>query len=398
MRFDRKKFFNGYRAELGHIAQLTQARVTALDGLLDFIEADPYLTRIEWPAYMLGTTMIETAYTFRPIHEYGGRAYFTRRYGSQTRKGRELGNDTPDEGWIYAGQGDVQLTGESNYEKAENALRKYYPELVAEFERRTGRKFDLTVGDQPNDLEDAKNAQDPAIAYAIMSFGMRTGMFTGKALPSNGGITKTWRAIINGKDRDEEIAGIAKKFQKILSESLIDMNTAEPNKTPLVIENALDGGNGTPDGKNGSDGQQTSGNTTQNADVIANVGTQVTETEKKVEAAKDTPDTHVEEQTKTGIVSKAGAFLMSIITGTIILPDWVTNGFNVGTFQLILNALDRWKYLIGGFIVVIYVMRKIESIEMRKKVVETNADPLKGNAVLIPKTGWLDTIRQKIGI
>ena len=107
-----------------------------------------------------------------------GKAYFIRRYGSQTKVGKRLGNDTPEEGADYAGRGDVQITGETNYEKAEAALREFYPEIVAEFERRTGKRFDLTVGDQPDDKRDPDNAMDPAIAYAIMSFGMRTGMFT----------------------------------------------------------------------------------------------------------------------------------------------------------------------------------------------------------------------------
>lgn len=220
MRFDRTKFFNGFRKWRGEI---THQQVKGLNYLLDAVEKDRFVQRIDWFAYMLATTMIETAYTFMPIHEYGGKAYFIRRYGSQTRVGRVLGNDTPEEGAIYAGRGDVQLTGESNYEKAEIALRREYAELIADFEQRTGKRFDLTVGDQPNDLNDPNNAQDPAIAYAIMSYGMRTGMFTGRKLSDYFSSTSREplqaRRIINGMDNAEKFQSAFLQFELILKQS-----------------------------------------------------------------------------------------------------------------------------------------------------------------------------------
>lgn len=100
--------------------------------------------KIEWLAYMLATTKHETARSGR-IHEYGGRSYFIRRYGLQTAVGKSLGNNTSEEGRHTQAAGPVQLTGESNYEKTGGALRKQYPELVAEFEGHTGRQFDLAI-------------------------------------------------------------------------------------------------------------------------------------------------------------------------------------------------------------------------------------------------------------
>jgi hypothetical protein len=222
MNFDRKKFFDGLRAWEG---PLSSQQVAGLNFILDAAEQDRYVTRIEWLAYMLATTKHETADTYQPIHEYGGRSYFIRRYGSQTAVGRRLGNDTPEEGALYAGQGLVQLTGETNYEKAEAALRREYPEIVRDFEQRTGRRFDLTVGDQPNDINDPKNAQDPVIAYAIMSYGMRTGMFTSRSLAhytsANDFDELSARRIINGTDKAELIAGYFRRFLKILRNALI---------------------------------------------------------------------------------------------------------------------------------------------------------------------------------
>lgn len=228
MKFNRDNFFAGYRAEFG---PLTQQQVNGLTFILDSAEKDRHLARVEDMGYMLATTKHETADTFQPIHEYGGHAYFVRRYGGQTALGRRLGNDTPEEGALYAGVGDVQLTGEANFERAEIALRREYPELVADFERRTGRRFDLTVGDQPDDQADPQNAGDPAIAYAIMSFGMRTGMFTGKKLSDYDLKTpagrKGARRIINGLDHADRIASSAEKFNKILQKALTS-STAKP--------------------------------------------------------------------------------------------------------------------------------------------------------------------------
>ena len=81
------------------------------------------------------------------------------------------------------------------------------PEVVAAWEKRTGKKFDLTVGDQPNDEADSRNVMDPEISYAIMSYGMRTGMFTGRKLSQYISGTKCEykgaRKIINGTDHDD---------------------------------------------------------------------------------------------------------------------------------------------------------------------------------------------------
>lgn len=229
MRFDRRKFYEEYRK---HFRSLSPQQVNGLNFILDAAEKDPFLKYVEWLAYMLATTKHETANTFQPIHEYGSRNYFIRRYGSQTAVGKRLGNDTPEEGYFYSGVGDVQLTGETNFEKAEVALRNEYPELIAEFEARTGKHFDLTVGDQPNDERDPQNAGDPAIAYAIMSFGMRTGMFTTRSLGDyiNANLRDYLhcRKVINGMDKAETIAEYAKHFEIILHASYLDNEVSLP--------------------------------------------------------------------------------------------------------------------------------------------------------------------------
>jgi hypothetical protein len=215
---NRDKFFAGYRSTFGI---LSQEQVVGLEQILGALERDSHVSDPRWAAYMLATTKHETANTFRPIHEFGSRQYFIKRYGGQTPLGRRLGNDTPEEGADYAGVGDVQLTGEGNYERAEKEMREQYPEVVAEFEQRTGKHFDLTVGDQPGDQDDPKNAGDPIIAYCIMSAGMRQGWFTSKKLSDyiNDRICDYMNArrIINGTDRASLIASYARQFEPLLS-------------------------------------------------------------------------------------------------------------------------------------------------------------------------------------
>jgi putative chitinase len=216
-KIDRAKFYAAYRQKFG---PLKQSQVDGLELLLNSMEADTHVADIRWAAYMLATTKHETADTFKPIHEYGSRQYFITRYGSQTKVGKVLGNDTPEEGAEYAGRGFPQVTGENNYEMAETALRKEYPEVIARHEARTGRKFDLTIGDQPNDQADPDNMLDPEIAYCTMSYAMRKGAFTGVGLPRYLNATRcdylNARKIINGLDCSEKIAREALGFEEAL--------------------------------------------------------------------------------------------------------------------------------------------------------------------------------------
>lgn len=294
MYFDRKKFFTEYRKPFG---SLSPQQVKGLERLLTGIENDPYIAGhplvIPFGSYMLATVKRETAHTFTPIHEYGGKAYFIKRYGGQTRKGKELGNDTPEEGYFYAGKSDVQVTGESNYEKVEEAMRREYPEIVRDFERRTGKTFDLTVGDQPGDTLDPMNILDPAISYAVMSYGMRTGLFTGLSFTSTKfkkltGLAryKAWRGIINGTDHDDEIAADAVKFEKILTLSAVAAPVPEsvspavnPNGNPAASSQTPDD-QATPDVNSTPPPSSSETNIEQNADTIINEESLVDKTSK----------------------------------------------------------------------------------------------------------------------
>ena len=210
-------FYKKYR---DHFGSLSQSQVDGLNMLIGFIESDKQITDKRWVAYMLATVYHETGRTFLPAKEKGGRDYFIRKYGSQTKVGKGLGNDTPNEGAVYAGRGYSQVTGESNYEYQEKVIRAEYPDVVSRFEKRTGRKFDLTVGDQPNDANDPDNMLDAEIAYCSMSVSMRKGLYTGVGLKKyiHGNVCDFFnsRKIINGLDCAEKIAVYADKFLNCL--------------------------------------------------------------------------------------------------------------------------------------------------------------------------------------
>jgi putative chitinase len=155
---------------------------------------------LAWTAYALATAVVETAGTMQPIKEYGGNAYFTRRYditGERPDKARELGNLAPGDGARFCGRGYVQMTGKTNYAKA-------------------GDKLGLPL------VADPDLALQPDTAAKIMRQGMVDGWFTGKSfatyLPAEASVEqfKNARRIINGQDRALEIAGFAMEFQSAL--------------------------------------------------------------------------------------------------------------------------------------------------------------------------------------
>lgn len=179
---DAPQFFAIVRS---HFGPLEQSQVDGFNTLLDIMTMWP----ITWTAYGLATAWAETAATMQPIHEYGGPAYFKRRYdiqGENPQLAKRLGNVKPGDGVRYAGRGYVQITGRDNY-------------------RRFG------IENTPDD------ALKPEVAAEIMVTGMTKGSFTGKKLADYlPGDYVNARRIINGTDNAAKIAGYAQKFEQAL--------------------------------------------------------------------------------------------------------------------------------------------------------------------------------------
>ena len=192
-KINRKKFFDGYRAAWG---PLKHGQVAGLEQILGMMEQDADLLDLRHAAYMLATVKHECADTWQPVQERGTPAYFDK-YEPGTRYGRQLGNKNKGDGARYKGRGYPQITGLDNYARL-GAMIGLGDELVKNPER----------------------ALEPAVAYRIMSVGMRRGAFTGRKLAhyinAQGCDYIGARRIINGFDCAERIAGYAQSFARVL--------------------------------------------------------------------------------------------------------------------------------------------------------------------------------------
>lgn len=191
------KFFDAVRSGLLG-PTLSAGEVSGCSAIMGAMAGAP----LAWAAYALATAYKETAHTMQPIAEYGGDAYFFRRYdprGSRPDIAARLGNTQPGDGVKYHGRGYVQLTGRGNYAKA-------------------GAKLGIDLVSKP------ELAMRDDIAATVMRRGMQEGWFTGRKfadyLPGAGKATGDayvkLRAIINGRDCADEIAGYARQFEAAL--------------------------------------------------------------------------------------------------------------------------------------------------------------------------------------
>lgn len=197
LKFNRNIFFEQFGAVISH---LTQSQVEGLEALLTGIETDPEITDIRWAAYMLATVRHECANKYQPLEEYGkGKDHS---YGKAVKV---TGSDGQTYTNVYYGRGYVQLTWDYNYRNLSAALG-YGDELLC----------------HPN------RVLQKDVAYKIMSYGMRNGIFTKHSLHEfiSGGKCNYHgaRKIINGLDKADLIAGYAKEFEQML----IAAQEAEP--------------------------------------------------------------------------------------------------------------------------------------------------------------------------
>jgi len=151
-------------------------------------------------AYILATTYHETAYTMRPISEFGSDDRFKALYdieGKNPKLAKRLGNIHPGDGIKYKGRGFVQITGRNNYAEM-------------------GRMFGVDL------INDPEKALEPELAAKILVKGMLLGSFTGISLKSYGPYKDNLkyfidsRRIVNGTDKAYDIAAYAVTIYEVL--------------------------------------------------------------------------------------------------------------------------------------------------------------------------------------
>ncbi len=193
--------WNKVRAIFG--GKLTQEQVDGINIILETMDRDEFkVVDKRHAAYILATSFWETGRTMEAVKEKTdktGEQYFFRMYdikGSRPQVAKRLGNTIPGDGMKFAGRGQVQLTGRTNYTNM-------------------GKYLKLDLVNKPDLLLDTK------ISARVLVYGLLNGSFTGVSIKKYLTSTKTdyvnARRVVNGVDKAEEIANIAKSFERAIS-------------------------------------------------------------------------------------------------------------------------------------------------------------------------------------
>lgn len=182
-------FFSAVRPMFG---KLSTSQVDGINAKLAAFAAAG--SPLAFVAYGLATSFWETGRKMQPVPEIG------------RGRGKPYGKPGKHGGQIAYGRGDVQLTWDGNYERADGELG-LKGALLADFDR----------------------AMDADISARIMVRGMTEGWFAGdkvgrhnfaRHLPAKGLAARKQftaaRRIINGVDQAEKVAGFAVSFQNAL--------------------------------------------------------------------------------------------------------------------------------------------------------------------------------------
>lgn len=201
-----KQFFDAVRADpFG--GRMDKGQVEGCEAILRASGEMPLTHR----AYLLATAYHETARSMLPIketvmshHENKNPtdAEVIRRLDRAWAAGKLGQVKTPywRDGWF--GRGYVQLTWRNNYERA-------------------GRELGIDLTGKP------ELAMVPAHAAAILARGCAEGWFTGRKLADYTSY-REMRRVVNGLDRAEDIAAIARSFERALRA----MPAADPDPPP----------------------------------------------------------------------------------------------------------------------------------------------------------------------
>ena len=212
---DRKAFFNAIREDLG---SFEQSQVDGFTFLLNFAEKEN--EELSYLAYILATAWWETANTMQPVRE----AFWC----SEGWRKRNLRY------YPYYGRGYVQLTWEKNYRKA----TLYFQNVLG---------IDIDFVKHP------ELVMHPKHAAIILFRGMEAGWFTGKDLDDYIDLIDepdeddereyvAARRIVNGTDKDDEIALIALSMENALRSAGYGSKGDIPKETHEASQRSSQGG------------------------------------------------------------------------------------------------------------------------------------------------------------
>lgn len=247
IQLDTEKFYELYSKESAPFGVLNVERRAGLNEVLGMIQADANLLNVCWIAYMLATLMHECRsaaskwkLTWKPVSETGGdKMAYGKEVVVTNWEGQPLGTD----GSALTSEAKPdpktsEKVGKLSYSKAALIRKSYYGRGYVQITHMDNyRSMDDALGLKKTLLVDPDKALDPAIAYNIMSYGMREGSFRGKRqrtaskgyfgghklsdyLGTSAGYEQA-RNIINGDvgEHGSTIAGYARTFEKIIQAS-----------------------------------------------------------------------------------------------------------------------------------------------------------------------------------
>lgn len=186
-------------------------------------------------AYELATARRESHLGNWP-NEFGGNAYFEKKYGPKSSHRDDLQNTHPGDGAKFHGRGLVQITGRRNY---------------TDWTQRLANENYLHNGEAADLVNNPALAADPQIAAHIAVVGSRDGTFTNHKLGDYVNDKQTdyyhARRVINGLDHAQEIADQATSFQHVLEAHRGDYANAVIKTQLQNLPSAHEGGfSGTP--------------------------------------------------------------------------------------------------------------------------------------------------------
>ena len=123
--------------------------------------------------------------------------------------------------------------------------------------------------------------------------------------------------------------------------------------------------------------------------------------EQVIEAANKIPDVVLPEKTSTGLFTKLFTTFTAILTGQMVLPEFLQNGISGINIAAILNNIFQglWnlRFWILGALIIWFVLTRIEGLILKTLAIHNNTNPEKGNVVLTaPEKGFFGKLIENL--